>query len=163
MAADTRRSEHVTLGDEAFFAERFDEAEKHIKQAVTIDPNDSYSWLVLGQLKFRQEKYDDALDALSRAAKIDPDDAQVQNYLGITLSQKGMRGPAETALRKAIQLDPGNGSAHHNLAVVYLTQKPPLVELAKWHYQKALAAGHPRNPQIEKMFDGTQQQASATH
>ena len=70
-----------------------------------------------------------------------------------------MRGPAETALRKAIQLDPGNASAHHNLAVVYLTQKPPLIELAKWHYQKALAAGHPRSAQIEKMFDG-QQQAS---
>jgi tetratricopeptide (TPR) repeat protein len=140
---------------------RLEEAEKHIKQAVTIDPNDSYSWLVLGQLKFRQEKYDDALDALSRAAKLDPQDAQVQNYLGITLSQKGMRGPAETALRKAIQLEPGNASAHHNLAVVYLTQKPPLIELAKWHYQKALAGGHPRNPEIESMFDGRQTAAAA--
>jgi hypothetical protein len=45
--------------------------------------------------------------------------------------------------------------------VVYLTQKPPLVELAKWHYQKALAAGHPRNPEVEKLFDG-QQTAAAT-
>jgi Flp pilus assembly protein TadD len=111
---------------------------------------------VLGQLKFRQEKYDDALDALSRAAKMDPQDAQIQNYLGITLSQKGMRGPAETALRKAIQLDPDNASAHHNLAVVYLTQKPPLVELARWHYQKAVTAGHPRNPEMEKVFKGQQ-------
>jgi Tfp pilus assembly protein PilF len=137
----------------------YDEAEKHARQAVTLDPNDSYSWLVLGQIKFRQEKYDEALDALSRAAKLNPDDAQVQNYLGITLSQKGMRGPAETALRKAIQLDPNNASAHHNLAVVYLTQKPPLVELAKWHYQKAIAAGHPRNSEIERMLE-CQQTAS---
>jgi len=64
-----------------------------------------------------------------------------------------MRGAAETALRKAIQLEPNHASAHHNLAVIYLTQKPPLVELAKWHYQKALAAGHPRNADLEKLLD----------
>jgi Flp pilus assembly protein TadD len=132
---------------------RLDEAEKHIKQALVADPDDAYSLSILGYLKFRQEKYDEALDALSKAAKLDPQNAQIQNYLGITLGQKGMRGAAETALRKAIQLEPNHASAHHNLAVIYLTQKPPLVELAKWHYQKALAAGHPRNPDLEKMLD----------
>jgi tetratricopeptide (TPR) repeat protein len=132
---------------------RLDEAEKHIKQALLTDPDDAYSLSILGYLKFRQEKYDEALDALSRAAKLDPQNAQVQNYLGITLGQKGMRGPAETALRKAIQLEPNHASAHHNLAVIYLTQKPPLVELAKWHYQKAIANGHPRNPDLEKLLD----------
>src|SRR6266481_2199731 len=132
---------------------RLDEAEKHSKQALVSDPDDSYSLSILGYLKFRQEKYDDALDALSRAAKLDPQNAQIQNYLGITLGQKGMRGAAETALRKAIQLEPNHASAHHNLAVIYLTQKPPLVELAKWHYQKALANGHPRNSDLEKLLD----------
>jgi Putative Zn-dependent protease, contains TPR repeats len=132
---------------------RLDEAEKHIKQALATDPEDSYSLSILGYLKFRQEKYDDALDALSRAAKLDPQNAQIQNYLGITLGQKGMRGAAETALRKAIQIEPTHASAHHNLAVIYLTQKPPLIELAKWHYQKALANGHPRNSDLEKMLD----------
>jgi tetratricopeptide (TPR) repeat protein len=132
---------------------RLDEAEKHIKQALATDPDDAYSLSILGYLKFRQEKYDEALDALSRAAKLDPQNAQIQNYLGITLGQKGMRGAAETALRKAIQLEPNHASAHHNLAVIYLTQKPPLVELAKWHYQKALANGHPRNSELEKMLD----------
>jgi tetratricopeptide (TPR) repeat protein len=131
-----------------------DEAEKHIKQAVSLAPDDAYSLSILGYLKFRQEKYDDALDALSKAAKLDPQNAQIQNYLGITLSQKGMRGAAETALRKAIQLEPGYASAHHNLAVIYVTQKPPLTELARWHYQKAISAGHPKNPQLEKLFEG---------
>jgi len=27
------------------------------------------------------------------------------------------------------------------------------VELARWHYQKALAIGHPRNPDLEKLLD----------
>ena len=132
---------------------RMHEAEKHLHQALTLAPADAYSLSIQGYLRFKQQKYDEALDALSRAAKLEPENAEIQNYLGLTLSQKGMRGPAETALRKAIQIDPGNGSAHNNLAVVYLAQQPPSVELAKWHYQKALAAGHPRNPELEKMFD----------
>src|ERR1044071_904583 len=132
---------------------RLDEAEKHLNQAITLAPSDGYSLGIQGYLRFKQQKYDEALESLSRAAKLEPDNAEIQNYLGLTLSQKGMRGPAETALRKAIQLDPGYGSAHNNLAVVYLAQQPPLVELAKWHYQKALSAGHPRNPELEKMFD----------
>jgi Flp pilus assembly protein TadD len=130
-----------------------DEAEKHVQQALAVSPDDGYSLSILGYLRFRQEKYDEAFDALSRAAKINPRSAEIQNYLGVTLSHKGLRGPAENALRKAIQLDPGYGSAHNNLAVIYATQPHPSIELSRWHYQKALAAGHARNAELEKMLD----------
>jgi len=129
------------------------EAETHITQAVALAPNDAYNLSILGYLRFKQQRYDDALDALSRAAKSEPENAEIQNYLGLTLGQKGMRGPAETALRKAIQIEPSYGSAHNNLAVVYLAQQPPSVELARWHYQKALASGHPRNLELEKLLE----------
>ena len=132
---------------------RLDEAEKNIKNALIIAPDDAYNLLVLGHLKFRQGKYDDAVNALSRAAGLDPQDAQIQNFLGMSLCEKGLRGPGETALRKAIQLQPGYAEAHNNLAVVYVTQQPPAVELARWHYQKALAGGHPHNPDLEKMLN----------
>jgi hypothetical protein len=140
--------------------DHFETAEINIKQAVALAPDDPYSLFVLGRLKFRQKKLDEAIDAFSRAAKQDPQDAQVQNFLGLALSEKGLRGPAETALRKAIQLDPGYANAHNNLAVIYLTQQPPLVELARWHYQKALAAGQPRNAELEKMLDATKPSGS---
>jgi tetratricopeptide (TPR) repeat protein len=130
-----------------------DAAEANIKQAIALAPEDAYSQMVLGRLRLQQEKFDDAIDALSRAAKLDPQDAQIQNFLGLALNEKGLRGPAETALRRAIQLDPGYPNAHNNLAVMYLTQQPPLVELARWHYQKALAGGFPRNPDLEKMIE----------
>jgi Tfp pilus assembly protein PilF len=71
----------------------------------------------------------------------------------VTLSHQGQSGPAETAFRKAIQVDPGYGNAHNNLAILYAGQTPPLVELARWHYQKALAAGQPRNAELEKTFE----------
>ncbi len=128
------------------------DAEKHIKAAVVQSPDDAYNLSTLGYLKFRQEKYDEALDALSRAATIDPENPEIQNYLGVTLSHKGLRAQGETALRKAIQINPAYAPAHNNLAVIYLSQEPPLPQLARWHYQKALDAGQPRNPDLEKML-----------
>lgn len=126
-------------------------AEKNINRALAEDPNDAFSLTLLGMINFRENKFDEALDALSRSAKIDPNNPETQNYLGITLSQKGQRAAAEAALRKAIQVQPNYGGAHHNLAVIYATQKPPFLELARWHYEKALALGHPKNSDLEKL------------
>jgi len=36
--------------------------------------------------------------------------------------------------------------------VVYLNQTPPMPMLARWHYEKAVAAGQPRNPDLEKLL-----------
>ncbi len=102
-----------------------------------------------------QAKYDESLHALSQAAKLEPENAEIQNLLGVALTEKGLRGPAETALRKAAQLQPDYADAHHNLARIYVSQRPPLLELARWHYEKALSFGHARNPQLEKaLSDG---------
>jgi tetratricopeptide (TPR) repeat protein len=128
------------------------DAEKHLTAALAQSPDDAYNLSTLGYLKFRQEKYDDALDVLSRAAKVDPNNPEIQNYLGVTLSHKGLRVQAETALRKAIQINPLFAPAHNNLAVIYLNQTPPSPMLARWHYQKAIAAGQPRNPDLEKLL-----------
>lgn len=126
------------------------DADAHLATALAQNPDDAFNLSTYGFLKFRQENYDAALDALSRAAKLDPTNPQIQNYLGVTLSHKGLRAQAETALRKAIALDPNYAAAHNNLAVIYISEKPPLAELARWHYQKALQLGQPRNPDLEK-------------
>jgi tetratricopeptide (TPR) repeat protein len=131
---------------------KLDDADKHIQAALTQSPNDAYNLTVLGRIRFSEARYDEALDALSRASKLDPQNPDIENYLGVTLAQKGLRSQAETALRRAVQLDPNYGAAHNNLAVIYLTQQPPMVELARWHYEKALAAGQPHNPALEKML-----------
>lgn len=139
---------------------RLGQAEDHVKKALSLAPDDAFSLLIQGQIEFRRKQYDQALRVLSRAAHLDPKNPVVENFLGLTLSEKGLREPAETALRKAILLDPHYGAAQNNLAVIYLTQKPPLVALARWHYQKALDAGFPPNPQLEKMLKQAEQPAN---
>lgn len=132
---------------------KFTEADSTLQKALKEDPGDGQSLSLLGILRFRQSQFDEALDVLSRAVKVDPNNAETQNFLGITLSQKGQRDAAEAALRKAVQLQPDYASAHQNLAVVYATQKPPFLELARWHYQKAQAGGQPSNPDLEKLLE----------
>jgi len=131
---------------------KLEDADKHISAALTQSPDDAYNLLVLGEVKFGEKKFDDALNALGRAAKVDPQNPEIENIIGATLAQKGLRAQAETAFRKAIQMDSHYGAAHKNLALIYLTQTPPMVALAKWHYQKALDAGLPRSSEMEKMF-----------
>jgi len=131
---------------------KLDDADKHIQAALAQSPNDAYNLTVLGRIQFAEAKYDEALDALSRAEKLDPQNPDIENYLGVTLAEKGLRAQAETALRRAVQLDPNYAAAHNNLAVIYLTQQPPMVELARWHYEKALANGQLHNPALEKML-----------
>ena len=137
-------------------ANHLDAAEKNIKQALALAPDSAYALSVLGRLRFRQGKFDEAIDALSRAAKLEPTNAEVENFLGLALSEKGLRGPAEAALRKALELDSNYAIAHENLAVVYATGQPPSIELARWHYQRALAAGAPHNPKLEKLLEAKQ-------
>ncbi|MEI6077500.1 MAG: tetratricopeptide repeat protein [Verrucomicrobiota bacterium] len=126
------------------------EAEKHIMAALAQNPNDAYNLSTLGSLKYHQNKYDEALDALSRSAALDPNNPETQNYLGVTLGQKGQRQQAEAAFRRAVRLNPAYAPAHNNLAMIYVNQQPAAPQLARWHYQKALAAGQPHNPELEK-------------
>jgi Flp pilus assembly protein TadD len=134
-------------------AGRLNDAEATLTKANSVDPTDAFVMSQLGILRFRQNKVDEAIDLLSRAAEMDPKNAETQNYLGIALSEKGLRGPAENALRKAVELNPNYAVAHHNLAVVYASQQPPFLELAKYHYNKSLELGHPADPAIEKMLN----------
>jgi tetratricopeptide (TPR) repeat protein len=137
--------------------DRWEPARATLDRALALNPRDASSLYHLGRVYYQEGRLDDALTVLSRAAHLDGSKPQIFDFLGITLGRMGLRDPAETALRRAVQLAPGNGSAHHNLAVIYSLQEPPATELARWHYQRALAAGYPRNQALETQLDGTNQ------
>lgn len=132
--------------------QKIGEAEANLEMALKVEPENSYALFLTGLLRMSQDRYDDAVTFLSRATVLDPDDAEAQNHLGVALTEVGHRSPAEAALRKAIRLRPGYADAHINLAVVYASQDPPFKELAKYHYQRAINAGHLSNPRIENLL-----------
>jgi Flp pilus assembly protein TadD/predicted nuclease with TOPRIM domain len=131
---------------------KYADAEGHLRRAVQLAPQDAFSHSILGISLYQQGKYDDAVQLLSRAIALDPNDPKTRNYLGISASQKGWQEAAEQECRKAIELDPNYGDAHFNLAVIYATQKPPSLELARRHYNRAVELGIPRDQQLEGML-----------
>lgn len=131
---------------------RLDEAETYLKKALTLDAAHAYSLSTLGYVRLLQNKHQEAFDILSRAAQIVPNDANVQNNLGITLSKLDQRGAAETAFRKALQVLPDFPDAHYNLAVIYANHQPTFPALARFHYNKALEAGHAKDKELEKVL-----------
>ena len=136
------------------------DAEKNLKQALILAPDDPDVLSLLGHLKFLQKNYDEALNSLSLAARLKPEDPKTQYLLGKVLVQKGNRSAAETAFRKVLQSMPGSPDTHFQLAEVYTLQQPPSLQLAQWHYKKALAGGVPRNETLENMMEGKKPSAS---
>ena len=137
------------------------EADATIQRALASAPNDAACLAVLGYIRYSQGRADEALSVLSRAAMLKPKDPGIQVLLGVTLAEKGLRPQAETAFRKALQLQPNHADAHRNLAVIYVTQKPPRVELARWHYQKAVAAGSPPSADFERELETVAKQPTS--
>ena len=132
----------------------YEGAEASLTRALKNDDADTFSLSLIGTLRYRQKKYDEARDYLAKAVKLNPEDSRAQHFLGSALNNLGQRKAAETALRKAVQIKPGYSEAHHNLAVVYATQNPPFIALAKFHYDKAVAGGHKKNADLEKILNG---------
>jgi len=140
------------LGHVQFVAGQIEDCDKTVHRALALNANDPGSLYLLGILRYGQDKLDDALDALSRSAAINSTNSATQFSLGSVLAAKGLRGEAETAFRKALEIDQNYGDAHFNLALIYATEKPPSVALARWHYQRAIDNGHEKNDKLEKML-----------
>lgn len=127
-------------------------AELTLKKAIAIAPKDEFTHTTLGIVYYRESKFDDALSELTKSLAINPKSATAHNYLGITASQKGWQEAAEKEMLEAIANNPNYADAHFNLAVVYSTAQPPAKELAKRHYEKALALGAQPDPTLDKLL-----------
>ena len=91
---------------------------------------------------------------MSRAVHEDPTDARAHNYLAIVGNRLGWTSMAQAEFEKAIQLRPDYGIAHFNLALTYLEQRPPAVELARRHYEQAVKLGVEKDEIVERKLQG---------
>jgi tetratricopeptide (TPR) repeat protein len=127
-------------------------AELTLKKVIAIAPKDEFAHTTLGIVYYQQSKFDDALSELTQSLAINPKSATAHNYLGITASQKGWQEAAEKEMLAAIEENPNYADAHFNLAVIYSSSEPPAKELARRHYEKALALGAQPDPTLDKLL-----------
>ncbi len=126
------------------------EAIECFEKSVLYHPSLVQSWNALGLLHSAKGDTYLAMSMFTRAIHEDPTDAHAHNYLAITTRNLGWNSSAESELQRAIELNPKYGIAHFNLALLYVDQKPPSIELAKRHYQKALALGVEKDEIVER-------------
>ncbi|MEO6845978.1 MAG: tetratricopeptide repeat protein [Chthoniobacterales bacterium] len=143
----------VNLGAVYYRLKKYPEAEAILTKAVSRQFKLSAGWMTLGLIYLEQDRLDEAIAALEFAAAFDEKNARVHNYLGVAAGRKGWYDAAEAELRKALEIDNKLNEPNFNLAVFYLERKPPAVELARRHYQRALDLGAERDPDIEKKLE----------
>jgi tetratricopeptide (TPR) repeat protein len=126
-----------------------DESELLLRHALGIDLSNAPAWLLFGMNCLERKRDEEAFAALAQAVLHDGNNPRARNYLGIAAGRKGWPEASEQELRRAVELDPGYADANFNLAVLYLRRTPPLIELGRRHYQRALELGCARDPAVE--------------
>jgi tetratricopeptide (TPR) repeat protein len=141
---------HANLGAVEQQSGRLKEAQALFSRAVAINPDLQQTWVALGLVSYEKGDLYYALHAIGRAIHEDPTDARAHNYLAAVSKKLGWLDAAEAELLRAIELDPKYANAHFNLCIMYLERKPPALELAKRHYEKAVALGAARDELVEE-------------
>jgi Putative Zn-dependent protease, contains TPR repeats len=85
---------------------KMDEAQKMIKKAVKLRPNDAYITDSLGWVYYRLGKYQQAVPVLERAVQLKPLDPIINDHLGDAYWMVGRRLEAEFQWRRALSAKP---------------------------------------------------------
>ncbi|NLF18129.1 MAG: tetratricopeptide repeat protein [Lentisphaerae bacterium] len=129
-----------------------EEAERYLKRAFKLDPDDLQTILPLGFTLLRRQAPDLAVSMLSRAVALEPGNAVAQRCLGLACSSLGWYDAAEVQFRRAHELNRRDGETAFNLAVLLSSRQPPRLDEARTWYQQALDLGVARDPGLDRLF-----------
>ncbi len=142
----------ANLGTVEYQLKDYEAAAKHLEAAARQRPGLSQTWLTLGMLYMKKGDQMMALSAASRAVHEKPDDPRNHSFLAVVTKGLGWSNAAEAELQKALELDPKYAEAHFNLSLMYMDRKPPAVELARRHYERAVELGADKDALMEKQL-----------
>jgi adenylate cyclase len=88
-----------------------------VKQAIALDPADSFAKAVHGLILMLLGKTAEGISRVSNALEHNPNDAEILHYFGTTLSLAGRAEEGLAYVREAIRLNPFNQDWDHALAL----------------------------------------------
>ncbi len=119
---------HVEVGSLLLAQQREELAEAHLRQAITIAPQEPKAYELLAGLCLRRNRLADAKPLFARLTTLQPNDiGQGLNY-GTVLLQLREYPAAENQLRHVLELDPNQPQALYNLGRFYLSTRQRLPE-----------------------------------
>jgi tetratricopeptide (TPR) repeat protein len=127
---------HNNLGFALTARGRPDEAIKHYKEALRLNPDYEPANINLGLALLSQGKFDECIDYYQEVLRVNPGYARVHNNLGAVLWRLGKIEKATVHFRKAVLLKPDYAEAHNSLGAALIFKGE--IEKAIAHLQKAL-------------------------
>lgn len=97
-------------------------AEKSVKQAMDLEPNNPQSLSAAALLASAQGQNEKVIVLVKRAIELDPLYVAAYRYLGNSLTYLGRLDEAETAYKKILELAPDRVATRKDLSRVYLLQ-----------------------------------------
>lgn len=97
---------------------RYDDAERELKRALKLKPDDPTILIQQGVLACRRAKWREAVEPLARVVKHDPQSGPAHFYLGESLSKLDRLGEALEAYHRAAELEPENWRAFKGVGIV---------------------------------------------
>ncbi len=134
-------------GLDALRANKLDDAEKYLREAMRLAPGHPDVLYLQGVLDLRREKWKDAESVLAKATQIDPNHARALAALGTALCNQGKYDAAIAPLEKSLELSAGSWETHWTLAKAYYYHKQ--YEAALKASQQALLESGGKAPGIE--------------
>ena len=107
-ATGPNRLANTVVGLSLLREKKYDDADKHLRAALAIDPTFMPAYRHLAELRFAQQKPDEALKLLNQAATLEPRAAVTYYNRGIVLKSLGRKSEALSDFEMAskIGLDP---------------------------------------------------------
>ncbi|SRR5581483_353751 len=113
---------HTALADLFSRQNKFDEAIRHDREAIRLEPSLLQPRQHLALILIRQQRFDEALVEYADALKTDPTFVEGHNNLGLLLARRGRIEDAIVHYRQAIALKPDFALAYVNLGDALLIQ-----------------------------------------
>lgn len=120
-----------------------------LEKVLLKKPKDLLVLTNLAIVYSRLKTYDKAIAALEQVLEIDPQNAVAHHDMGVALGKAGKLQESEDHLLRSIALDPSYAQAHLDLALMYMQQNPPAIDLARASYEKAKSLGCKPDSKIE--------------
>jgi len=124
------------LGNALAKRDRQDEAIRHYRRAIQINPNYKEAHFNLALELSKMGRQDEAISHWRRALLIEPNFVEAHYMLGITLAETGRADEALSHYRRALQIKPDYAEAHYNLGNALLIKGRQ--EEAISHWRRAL-------------------------
>ncbi len=130
---DQKRAVVFTMGALFERQKKYDEAEKHFRQALEFDPEDTAALNYLGyMLADRNVRLDEAQKLVEKALELDPDNGAYLDSLGWVYYRQAKLEMAEELLKRALAKTPRDATVHEHLGDVYMKRGNLRLAAQQW-------------------------------